>query len=359
MRILIIDDSELDIELITTTAVDSGIVAEFDTAHCKEEIRTALETKKYDIIICDYDIRDTNAMEVLALCKELSIDVPFIGMSGVVTEQKLVELVRAGACGFFLKRDIYLLPQIIFKERQDFLTRMEETETARSLKLFETLKSRGEMLSGPAEELTRLCNIIIGQLDIIAKNKTPQTVIESLELAKEAAGKALKIALNLLLSSGKTTKPEEIIDFATLFKDNAYYFEMLVPETISLTINVPPDLPHIYGDTVMLRHAIGAIITNAVEAIYDSASEARNILVQASSNATEVILSITDTGRGIEKEILDRIFEPFFTTKIRAGGFGLAATFGIVSKHQGHVKVESVPGMGSTLFLHFPILKTE
>jgi signal transduction histidine kinase len=97
------------------------------------------------------------------------------------------------------------------------------------------------------------------------------------------------------------------------------------------------------------------IMINAVQAM----DEKGTIRIVTRSNAARdsVEAAITDTGRGIEPEQIDRIFDPFFTTKEsgRGTGLGLSIAYGIVTTHRGTISVQSQPGMGSTFTIRFPV----
>jgi signal transduction histidine kinase len=96
------------------------------------------------------------------------------------------------------------------------------------------------------------------------------------------------------------------------------------------------------------------ILNNAIQAIENGGSITVKTIF---SNKNSVIISISDTGKGIEKEHLDNIFDPFFTTKnIGEGtGLGLSISYGIIKEHKGEINVESNIGVGTTIDIKLPI----
>ena len=82
------------------------------------------------------------------------------------------------------------------------------------------------------------------------------------------------------------------------------------------------------------------------------------------SNGTGVQVSVSDTGAGIAPENINKIYDPFFTTKTtpregqsRGTGLGLSVTYGIIQEHAGKIRVESLPGHGTTFYLEFPLIR--
>ena len=112
----------------------------------------------------------------------------------------------------------------------------------------------------------------------------------------------------------------------------------------------------IRGDTNQLQQCLLNLIFNAIEAMPQGGQ--LRVSSKYDPNDNNVIVGIQDTGSGIPKENLDHIFDPFFTTKEKGQGtgLGLSMVYGIVTNHQGHIKVNSTLGQGSLFSLNFPAL---
>jgi PAS domain S-box-containing protein len=109
----------------------------------------------------------------------------------------------------------------------------------------------------------------------------------------------------------------------------------------------------IKGDKEKLVIALLNILVNAVEAIPEKQGRIR--IVTNYSNEV-VSLSISDNGKGIPEQDLDKLFEPFFTNKKGGTGLGLTATYNIISKHDGSIEVDSEPGVGTSFTISLPVL---
>jgi PAS domain S-box-containing protein len=132
----------------------------------------------------------------------------------------------------------------------------------------------------------------------------------------------------------------------------------LVRPPVTLERDIPQGLGKVNADVTQMHMVISALIANAAEAI-DGAGRitvsCRNIELTDDEPALDadlrpgvyVCIMVSDTGKGMDSETLSRIFEPFFTTKFQGRGLGMAAVYGIVKNHGGHIEVDSVPGRGT------------
>ena len=129
-------------------------------------------------------------------------------------------------------------------------------------------------------------------------------------------------------------------------------------------------LKSIDANAAQIQQLITNICINSIEAMPDGGAitvTTENLMLDrkkpmgdwAISPGEYVHLMIADTGSGIQKEIINRIFEPFFSTKGVGFGLGLAAAYGIVKGHKGHISADSTPGKGTTIDIYFPAVKKE
>ena len=135
----------------------------------------------------------------------------------------------------------------------------------------------------------------------------------------------------------------------------ALFANQAILQDIEIVRDLDPKMPQIMGDASQLNQVFTNLIINAVDAM-----EGKGILTistRLDEEAEEVLVSVGDTGQGIDPEVRPRLFEPFFTTKpVGEGvGLGLSTSYGIVKRHNGRIEVESEPGKGSVFTVHLPI----
>jgi CheY-like chemotaxis protein len=143
-----------------------------------------------------------------------------------------------------------------------------------------------------------------------------------------------------------------------------------IPSSIELRHDIQPDCGLVLADPVQVHQIAMNLITNAFHAMEETGGTISVTLEEADAGPVDLsvgsegppcryaVLTVSDTGCGIESAILDRIFEPYFTTK-QAGkgtGLGLSVIYGIVREHRGHIRVHSEVGRGSAFTVHLPLM---
>jgi PAS domain S-box-containing protein len=219
------------------------------------------------------------------------------------------------------------------------------------------------LAGGVAHDFNNLLAAILGNIELLRT----QFGFESDGLtnrlnAIERAGKRAKSLAAQLLMLAKDTEPlAETVGLPPLMTDAMTF--IVQGSAVSLTFSFPEDgLPLVHADPTQIEQVFQNLAVNACDAMPDggdirvvgetvSIGEASGIPLES---GTYVRLAVSDTGRGIAPEALDRIFDPYFTTKKHGSGLGLALVHAIVTKHRGYVRVVSPPGRGATFELYFP-----
>lgn len=254
------------------------------------------------------------------------------------------------------------------------LGRAEETEASRrelKSQLFHAAKlvAIGELAAGIAHEINNPLAIILSQCGVIRDMFDPEfggslemqpDTVENLRaeigVVEESVYRARDITQKLLKSSRKSEPKLVESDANTLLDDVVAGFleHELMISNIELVRDYDPELPRVRIDPDQMRQVIQNLINNAYDALE---GESGTITLSTRHQADEIKISVTDTGKGMPQEVLDRIFLPFFTTKEvgRGTGLGLAISLNIVQSMGGRIDVQSMPGAGSSFIITLPV----
>jgi two-component system NtrC family sensor kinase len=128
---------------------------------------------------------------------------------------------------------------------------------------------------------------------------------------------------------------------------------------VTVERHLAPGLPPVAADRSQLQQVILNILVNAVQAMGERGT--LTLTTRGGADGREVEIAIADTGCGIPPDVIDRIFDPFFTTKQggQGTGLGLAIAYGIVTRHRGHISVQSEVGRGTTFTIRLPAVRVE
>ena len=232
------------------------------------------------------------------------------------------------------------------------------------------LKSLGELLLGVSHDMNNQLNCITGNL-ILAKEQIED--VKTLNYLKniEKAAKDSIVLADKLLNYTRQDDPKKYIDLSKTVEDLVSLLKVTADRRLEL--NIAAHEYSILGNHSMLTNAMLNIYKNAREATSKKGciefSLTRRFLENIPGNRANTkvaaneyaILAISDTGSGIEPELLTKMFKPFFTTKIAGAGngIGLAEVMRTVNDHRGALTVESEVGKGATFTLYFPINEGE
>lgn len=210
----------------------------------------------------------------------------------------------------------------------------------------ERLATIGQVAGGIAHELRNPLNVIKTSVYYLvnARNPNPAKTDEHLSRIEKQVGQADSV-ISALSNFAKLPLPN--LDPFSLEECIHETLETTsLPENVTVQIHSLRSLPFILGDKEQMRIVFGNLFRNASDAMPEGGT--LTISSQQSERDGGIVISVSDTGEGIDPEILSRVMEPLFTTKARGIGLGLAMARAIVDKNNGHLDVTSTLGQGTT-----------
>ena len=224
----------------------------------------------------------------------------------------------------------------------------------------ERLTLVGQTLAGVAHELNNPLAALMGYADLLrASTDLPRDVADSIHRIRKQAVRATRIVKNLL-NFARRGDPERMpTHLGPLVEETIelFAYEARI-NRVELHVELSPDLPRIYADRHAIQQIIVNLLQNALHALRDPELTQRSVWITTMPDAGDCLLTVRDSGTGIDDKVRARIFEPFFTTKDSSSGtgLGLALSRSIARDHGGMLDLEpSSPGVGACFSLRLPV----
>jgi len=243
----------------------------------------------------------------------------------------------------------------------------ERKQTDATLRQLQKIKAIGQLTGGIAHDFNNLLHIITGNLDMLDEDLRQDIGAQKMiQAAKRAAFRGGELTKQLLAFSRQQELHPEIVPVNNVINDTLKLLERTLGEDIMIRTAFDDRLRPINIDHGMLGNAILNLAINARDAMpkggelrFETANVDLKQEVLGEGGATVsgpyVLITVSDTGTGMNAETLNRVFEPFFTTKEvgKGSGMGLSMVYGFVTQSGGHVRVDSREGKGTSVRLYF------
>ncbi|MDH5516388.1 MAG: ATP-binding protein [Gammaproteobacteria bacterium] len=247
----------------------------------------------------------------------------------------------------------------------------------KQLQQSQKMESLGHLTGGIAHDFNNMLAAIIGFTDLATKLEVDDKsgkLVTYLDVIMKSSERAKNLVSQMLTfsRSHENIDKKEKINIKELVDETLTLLKPILPSSISLNVETVSDDVIVIANNVMLGQVLMNLCVNARDAMQNSQGEIKITIsrekirdVECASchhyiNGDYVQITISDNGVGISAKILAHIFEPFFTTKgVGEGtGMGLSMVHGIMHKHNGHLRVFSKAGQGSSFHLLFPVTDT-
>jgi two-component system NtrC family sensor kinase len=245
----------------------------------------------------------------------------------------------------------------------------EHRRLEEQLRHAQKMEAIGTLTGGVAHEFNNILTSISGFGEFLQEGLEPGSQLRTYaDMITAAADRAARLTDGLLAYSRKQVTRLEPIDIGEIIKTVEGLLASLVGENILLEVAIPNETLPVMADKAQLEQVLVNLTTNAMDAMPDGGrltieSERTKIANEIVKSHVRIppgeyaLVSVTDTGTGMDERTMKNIFEPFFTTKDvgKGTGLGLSIVYGIVRKHRGHITVESAPGKGTSFALYLPV----
>jgi signal transduction histidine kinase/CheY-like chemotaxis protein len=259
--------------------------------------------------------------------------------------------------------------QFIAAEMERIDEEKEKEKIQEQLFQAQKLEAIGTLAGGIAHDFNNMLQGILGYASLLKlKLKETDEMYKPIDIIEKTAERAAELTRQLLGFARKGKYFVEVLNPNDLVNDVSNIIKRTFDKSISIEMNLSPDVSLIEGDKSQLENSIMNICLNARDAMpsggilrIETFNEdvSKNNVSGADVLGSYAVISISDTGIGIDEDIKSRIFEPFFTTKEpgKGTGMGLAMVYGIVKNHNGFITVDSIKGKGSTFRIYLPKYK--
>ncbi|HHM23981.1 MAG TPA: PAS domain-containing sensor histidine kinase [Bacteroidetes bacterium] len=234
------------------------------------------------------------------------------------------------------------------------------------------VEALGRLAGGIAHDFNNLLTVINGYVDIMLRElREGERFFEELVEVRDAGRRAASLTRQLLAFGRKQILKPKSLNLNLLIQDLSRMLRRLIGEDVELVTRLAPDLLPVKVDPAQLEQVIINLAINARDAMPNGGRlviQTENVHVDGefaafggdSPTGDYVLMTVSDTGTGMDEETRSHIFEPFFTTKEPGvgTGLGLSTVYGIVKQSGGYIWVDSEPGRGTTFKIYLPVLES-
>jgi signal transduction histidine kinase len=377
LRVLIIEDSPEDVELLLHELMKGFGQVDYRAVETLEDVQQALLDGEWQIILSDYCLPSFTGLEALRVVKETGRDIPFIILSGQVSEEAAVEAMRAGARDFIVKgRTARLLPAIEREireavERKKLRLAQELSEKQRAYYL--RMEPLENLSRGMAHQFNTLLTSIIGYTQLLSMNLPPPDPNRPfLDNILTAAKQGTLLTSSILDYGRKPVNHQLLKDLSQLVEQVAPILQQMAGDRVEVRTESVQGEMRVELDAIQMDLALKRLTSNACQAMPEGgvltfstrpfSMDDQFVQENGFGRPGEyVMLTVSDTGCGMTPQVKEKAFEPFFTTHNSgsATGLGLALVYSTIKQHDGYITIDSTPGKGTSFRIYLPTPRRE
>ncbi|KMO12058.1 histidine kinase [Methylobacterium platani JCM 14648] len=405
MRILLLEDSDLDAELLAAVLEDAGLTVATDRVITRHAFAAATAQACHDIILADYVLPAFDGMSALATARRNCPGIPFVFVSGTLGEDVAVEALKHGATDYVTKQRLDRLPRVILRALsearahirrraaeqalRDLNESLEQRVAERTRELAEAnralqhqiaerervegalrqaqrLEAVGQLTSGVAHDFNNLLTVIAGNIEFLERAVVDERSKRRLDMMRGAAERGARLTAQLLAFSRRQKLAPVPVQLNQTVASMRDLLQSSMGGSVRIEMTLQPDLWPALVDATQIELIILNLAINARDAMAVGGCltiETANVQLDAAPTRAEepspgdyAMVAVSDTGTGIPADVLARVFEPFFTTKEvgKGSGLGLAQVYGFAKQSGGGVRIDTRDGEGTSVRVYLP-----
>jgi len=364
LKILMLEDLEEDAGLIERTLEKEELPFTRMRVDTRQDFTTALDVFNPDIILSDHSLPQFDSIEALDICKRQKLDIPFILVTGAVSEEFAVNCLRRGADDYILKSNLSRLPMAIqqaLRQHQSEHDRINQEEMLRAQneKLGKVNKELDSFVYSISHNLRSPLSSVLGLVNVAKRDdqKNLDTADLYFQLIENSILKLDETLHEILYYSQNARTELEIteVDLVSLIDECLLNAKGLRGnENVIKRVEIEQSIPF-YSDRYRLSIILNCIIANAIN-YRDLSKPEQNMEIKCNVNPAYVSITVADNGIGIPSEYLSQVFDMFVraTERSEGAGLGLYIVKEMVEKMLGKVQLSSIVYEGTSLSLTIP-----
>ena len=371
VSILLIDDDPQAQALIEMALIDAHFERKIEVVTTAAAGLERIKADHHDIYLVDQRLPDGTGLDVIRAAKDLGTDKPFILMTGYGSGALDEAALREGAADYVEKHLVgaHLERSIRYALRNWQASRALQ-DREEQLRQSQKMEAIGRLAGGVAHDFNNLLTAVIGYTDMIAERADldPATAREVGEI-RLAADRGAALTRQLLAFSRKQLLNPTVLNVNDSVAGLLHMLPRLIGDHIHTDARLAAGLGFVKADASQLEQVIVNLVLNARDAMPTGGYvtiETANIELTEDRLSAEglvlepgpyVMLSITDTGVGMDETTRAHAFEPFFTTKEKGKGtgLGLATVYAIIDQSGGGIAMDTAPERGTSIRIYLPV----
>lgn len=352
LRILLIEDSPEDAELLSDQLLEAGLDATFERVDNEESLRLALEAFQPDIVLSDLSMPGFSGYEALHVVRRNNAATPFVFVSGTMGEETAVKALQDGANDYIIKHNPTRLPAAVARAVREARAEIDRRRVEAELMRAQRLESLALLAAGLSHDLRNILQPLLIVPDLLAGRSDDPQLRQLANVVAECGRRGHEMAESMLSFVRGSSKPREKVAIFQLFQAVQLLLKSSLPGGVRLQLEAAADALSVEANYTELQQCLINLGLNALQAMPKGGTLT---LSAATEGSDRVRLSVADTGVGMSEDTRAHLFSPFFTTKADGTGLGLVSCKRIVESYGGSIHVESAPGQGTRFDLVLPV----